>query len=436
MTVRVRFAPSPTGYLHIGGARTALYNFLFARHEKGTFILRVEDTDQQRNTEESLQTILDGMKWLGFTYDEGPYFQSRRLDLYRDFARRLEKSERAYWREDPGKGRGLVFRIDREKIAWDDAVLGSSGRDLSQDPDVVILKSDGFPTYNFACVVDDADLRITHVIRGQEHLPNTPKQISLYRALGLEPPSFAHIPLIFDPKGRKVSKREKYDFPVTIEECRAMGFLPEAFVNFLALLGWSPGGDLELMSLDDMIRLFTLDRVNTSPARFLRDKLDWMNGLYIRKKSLDEIMPLCRPLLDQAYSLTGVPEEKIREAVRQQQDRLVTLKDVVSLTRFFFQREVAYEEKAVQKWLKADGAKGILSELKAELVAMPAFEKDPVESMLKRLSERHQVKLGKIAQPLRVAVTGGDASPPLHETLHLLEKERVLARIDAALNRI
>jgi glutamyl-tRNA synthetase len=441
MTVRTRFAPSPTGDLHIGGLRTALYNFLHARHEKGVFVLRIEDTDQQRNREESLQTIRDGLSWCGLAWDEGPYYQSLRLDRYRECAAQLEKSGRAYWKEDPDKGRALYFRIDRERIAWNDLIHGTLAFDTSADPDLVILRSNGFPTYNFAVVVDDHDMKITRVLRGDEHVPNTPKQISLYRAFGWTPPEFGHMPLILDPQGGKLSKREidKYraiGLPVTVEECRRLGYLPEAILNFLALLGWSPGNDLELMTLDEMIRLFTLDRVNKTPARFLVDKLQWMNGHYIRKSPLDRLVELCRPYLAAAYDLSGVPADTLREAVRQQQERLKRLDEIVPLTRFVFAERIDYDPKAVGKWLRTDGAKALLEELRARLSAMDAFGKEAVEGLLRSMAEARGVKLGQVAQPLRVALTGGEASPPMHETLSVLGRRRVLERIDAALRML
>jgi glutamyl-tRNA synthetase len=441
MTVRVRFAPSPTGDLHIGGVRTALYNFLHARHEKGVFVLRIEDTDQQRNREDSLRTIKEGLEWCGITWDEGPFYQSLRLDRYRECAGQLEKSERAYWKEDPDKGKALYFRIDRGRVGWKDLIHGEMAFDTSADPDLVIVRSNGFPTYNFAVVVDDHDMNITRVLRGDEHTPNTPKQISLYRALGWTPPEFGHMPLIFDPEGAKLSKREidKYrriGLPVTVDECRRLGYLPESIVNFLALLGWSPGNNVELMTMDEMIRLFTVDRIGSTPARFLVDKLQWMNGHYIRQCPLDRLVELCRPYLTAAYDLQAFAAETVREAVRQQQERLKRLDEIAPLTRFVFAPAVEYNPKAVEKWLKADGGKAVLEELRAGLAAIPSFEKEPVEALLKAVADRRGLKLGKVAQPLRVAVTGSDASPPMHETLAVLGKDRVMARIDAALNTL
>ncbi|HEX7897948.1 MAG TPA: glutamate--tRNA ligase [Planctomycetota bacterium] len=441
MTVRVRFAPSPTGDLHIGGVRTALYNYLHARHDGGVFVLRIEDTDQARNREDSLKTIKEGLAWCGLSWDEGPHYQSLRLDRYKEMAQKLEASGRAYWKEDPEKGKALYFKIDRARIGWKDLVHGEMAFDTTGDPDLVIVRSNGFPTYNFAVVVDDHDMNITRVLRGDEHAPNTPKQISLYRAFGWTPPEFGHMPLIFDPEGAKLSKREidKYraiGLPVTVEECRRLGYLPEAIINFLALLGWSPGKDVELMTLEEMVKLFTVDRIGTTPARFLVDKLQWMNGQYIKKCPPARLVELCRPYLEKAYDLSAVKPEVVAEAVRQQHERLKRLDEIVAQTRWVFAKDVVYDEKAVAKWLKAEGGKDVLLELRTGLAAMERFEKEPIEALLKAVAEKRGLKLGKVAQPLRVAVTGSDASPPMHETLGILGKERVMARVDEALKTL
>src|SRR5688572_11255817 len=436
MSVRVRFAPSPTGDLHVGGVRTALYNFLVARHEKGTFVLRIEDTDQKRNREESLATIKEGLAWCGLAWDEGPHYQSLRLERYRECAAKLEKDNRTYWQEDPEKGKALYFRIDRGPCTWDDLVHGPSKMDTTKDNDLVIIKSDGFPTYNFAVVVDDHDMEISHVLRGDEHYSNTPKQISLYRALGWEPPKFGHMPLIFAPDGTKLSKREteKYNamgLPVTVGDCRRLGYLPEAMVNFLALLGWSPGNDIELMTLPEMIEKFTIDRIGTTPAKFLVDKLVFMNGHYIKKTPLDKLVDLCRPYLEKAYDLSKSPADKIRTAVAQQQERLKRLDEIVALTKFYF-RPVEYDPASVEKWLKPGGFE-VLGTLKPELEKAPDFGKDRIDGLLKSVAEARKVKLGAVAQPLRVAVTGTAQSPPIHDVLELLGRDEVLKRIDLAL---
>ncbi|HEU4339907.1 MAG TPA: glutamate--tRNA ligase [Planctomycetota bacterium] len=436
MGIRVRFAPSPTGDLHVGGVRTALYNFLYARHEKGTFVLRIEDTDQKRNREESLATIKEGLAWCGLSWDEGPHYQSLRLERYRECAAILEKANRTYWQEDPEKGKALYFRIDRGPCTWDDLVHGPSKMDTTKDNDLVIIKSDGFPTYNFAVVVDDHDMFITHVLRGDEHYSNTPKQISLYRALGWEPPKFGHMPLIFAPDGTKLSKREteKYNamgLPVTVGDCRRLGYLPEAMVNFLALLGWSPGNDLELMTLPEMIEKFTIDRIGNTPAKFLVDKLLFMNSHYIKKTPLDKLIELCRPYLQAKHDVSAIPAEKFRALVAQQQDRLKRLDEIVKLTDFYFD-PIAYDPAAVEKWL-TNGGFDVVRELKGELQRLSSFGKEPVETLLKSMAERKKVKLGGVAQPLRVAVTGTAQSPPIHDVLDLLGKDRVLERIDRAL---
>jgi glutamyl-tRNA synthetase len=441
MTLRVRFAPSPTGDLHIGGVRTALYNFLHARHEGGVFVLRIEDTDQQRNSEESLKTIKEGLAWCGLAWDDGPYYQSKRLDRYKELAKELETKGRAYWKTDPEKGTALHFKLEQGQQKFTDLVHGTVSFTYTVEPDFVLLRSSGFPTFMFANAVDDHDMGITRVLRGDDHLSNTPKQLQLFKAFGWEPPEYGHMPLIFDPNGEKLSKREieKYramGLPVTVSECQRLGYLPEAILNFLALLGWSPGNNVELMTLDEMVKAFTVDRIGSTPARFLVDKLQWMNGQYIRKCPLDRLVGLCRPYLEAAYDLSKVPPETLNEAVRQQQERLKRLDEIATLARFVFATSVDYDEKAVGKWLKADGGKAILEELRAGLAPMEKFDKEPVENLLKSVAEKRGLKLGKVAQPLRVAATGTDQSPPMHETLGILGKEKVMARIDATLRMI
>jgi len=441
MSVRVRFAPSPTGDLHIGGVRTALYNYLHAKHEGGTFVLRIEDTDQERNSDESLKTIKEGLAWCGLSYDEGPFYQSKRLDRYREMAKKLEESGRAYWKEDPDKGKALYFAIDRGRQVFKDLVHGDIAIDTTADPDLVLLRSSGFPTFIFANAIDDHDMGVTRVLRGDDHIPNTPKQLMLFKAFGWTPPEYGHMPLIFDPNGEKLSKREieKYrqmGLPVTVSECQRLGYLPESILNFLALLGWSPGKDVEMMTLPEMVKLFTVDRIGSTPARFLVDKLQWMNGQYIRKCELGRLVELCRPYLAAKYDLAKFSADVVKEAVRQQQERLKRLDEIVGLTRWVFLDDPEIDEKAVAKWLKADGGKAILEELRAGLAQMEKFEKEAIENLLKGVAEKRGLKLGKVAQPLRVAVTGSDASPPMHETLGIIGKERVMRRIDAMLKNL
>ncbi len=439
MPIKVRFAPSPTGDLHVGGVRTALYNFLYARANKGVFVLRIEDTDQKRNRDESLASIKDGLEWCGLRWDEGPFYQSLRLDRYKECAKQLEDAGRAYWQEDPEKGKALRFRIDRGPCVWKDLIHGDSRMDTTADPDLVIIKSDGFPTYNFAVVVDDHDMGITHVLRADEHYSNTPKQIALYKALGWTPPNFGHMPIIKGPDDSKLSKRDidkwrAQGLPITVGVCRELGYLPEAVVNFLSLLGWSPGKDVELMSIDEMISKFTLERVGNTPAKFMVDKLQWMNAHYIKKTPVEKLVALCRPYLATAYDLSTIDDATLHEAVRQQQGRLKMLRDIVGLTKFCFAPAILPDPKAEEKWLK--GSRDVLVEIRAGLDAMKSFDKEPIEALLKGIAERRGLKMANVAQPLRVAITGTDQSPSMHETLALVGRERAFARIDAVLRRL
>ncbi|HLG43321.1 MAG TPA: glutamate--tRNA ligase family protein, partial [Planctomycetota bacterium] len=343
MSVRVRFAPSPTGKLHIGGVRTALFNFLFARRESGTFILRIEDTDRQRSKDEFTQGIQDSLRWLGLNWDEGPFFQGQRTELYDRAVKALLDKGLAYLREDPGKGEAAVFKIPRGVVEFEDLVHGKISIDLTKDPDLVIRKSDGSPTYNFACVIDDADMRITHVIRGDDHIYNTPKQMAVYAALGLAAPRYAHIPLILNPDGTKMSKRD--DVPAFALDYRDLGYLPEAVINFLALLGWSPGNDLELMTVADMVKLFSVERINRSPAKFYLEKLRAFNRHYLKLRPMEELVELALPYLRAAYDVSGVRRETIVEAIRVNRDRLDVLPDVVELSRFALVKDPPVDEK-------------------------------------------------------------------------------------------
>ncbi len=441
--IRCRFAPSPTGHMHIGTVRTALYNYLYTRHEKGTLILRIEDTDQTRSNKEYEQEIMDNLKWLGLDWDE-TYRQSERLELYKKHAEELVKKGKAFEREDPGKGKCLVFKIHREYIEWNDLVHARIGRDITKDPDLVITKSDGWPTYNFACVVDDIDMRITHVVRGDDHISNTPKQISLYRALGAEPPHFVHIPLILNPDGSKMSKDYKkrgkdgveISIPTVISDYKNQGYLQETMVNFLALLGWSPGDDRELMTLEEMVNLFTIERVSNTPAQFNIEKLTWMNGYYIRKKPFDELVRLLKPYLSAHYDLSTLDDEKLKRLITQQQERVKKLGDIVPLTAFFFQKEVHFEQRCLDKYLKKDHSKQVLTSVISKLKELSNFTKSNIESALRSIADEKKLSFKDVSQPVRVAVTGTDVSPPIDETLEILGQTETLTRLENAIKTI
>jgi len=437
MSVRVRFAPRPTGKLHIGGVRTALFNFLFARREGGAFILRIEDTDRQRSKDEFTQGIQDSLRWLGLNWDEGPFFQSQRTEHYDWAVKALLDKGQAYTREDPGKGEAVVFKIPRGPVEFEDLVHGKISIDLTKDPDLVIRKSDGSPTYNFACVIDDADMRITHVIRGDDHIYNTPKQLAVYAALGLAAPRYAHIPLILNPDGTKMSKRD--DVPAFALDYKELGYLSEAVINFLALLGWSPGNDLELMTVSDMVKLFSIERINRSPAKFYLEKLKAFNRHYLKIRPLEELVELALPYLRGAYDLSAVHRETIAEAIRVNRDRLDVLPDAVELTRFALVKDPPVDEKAEQKHLLRDGAAEALKrcrDLFRGLHSTGKFTADRIEGGIKAIAADLGRKLAEVAQPVRVAVTGIDRSPPIHETLLLIGGSETVRRIEAALARI
>ncbi|MDI6733671.1 MAG: glutamate--tRNA ligase family protein, partial [Planctomycetota bacterium] len=293
--VRVRFAPSPTGFLHIGGARTALYNYFFAKHHGGTFILRIEDTDQIRSTEESTKAIFESLEWLGIKWDEGPYFQSERRAIYTEYAQKLLTEGKAFYQDDVTKGRAIVFKMPQNRsIVYNDLIHGTIKFESDILGDVVLIKSDGFPTYNFACVIDDALMNISHIIRGDDHISNTPKQIVLYEALDKPIPQFAHIPLIMGEDGSRLSKRHGH---TSVSEYRETGYLSEALFNFLSLLGWSPGDDTELMSRDEIIKRFTIERVKDKPAQFNLKKLTWMNSHYLKHLPSERLYQLAKPYL-------------------------------------------------------------------------------------------------------------------------------------------
>lgn len=468
--VRVRFAPSPTGYLHVGGARTALYNWLFARKNKGAFILRIEDTDQQRHNEEAVSAILEGMKWLGMDWDEGPFHQSDRLDLYRQHCERLVKDGKAYYcycsaeelaaqrkeaeekkqapkysgkcrdlskeqaelYEKEGRGRVVRLKAPKEGIT---TVKDLIRKDVKFEncllDDFVIQKSDGFPTYNFAVVIDDHLMDITHVIRGDDHLSNTPRQVLLYQAFGFEVPLFAHIPMILGPDKARLSKRHG---AMSVIEYRTMGYLREAMVNYLARLGWGHG-DQEIFSVKELLELFDIEHVNKTSAVFDTEKLTWMNATYIRQMSAEKLLEYCDKALAAAYpcykETKNTPEgkERMLKIMKCLQERMRTLNDAVPLSDFFFSDELKFDQTAVEKHLKEEGAKEVLAKLLSALEKVEPFTKENIEPAFRGLAAEMGLKAGKIIHPARVALTGRSDSPPMFDTVELIGKETVLKRL-------
>lgn len=462
-TVRTRFAPSPTGDLHIGGARTALFNWLFARHFGGVFILRIEDTDVARSTRESIQVILDAMTWLGMDWDEGPYYQTERLALYHEAAERLLKEGKAYrcyctpeeleekrqkafqsgakpkydrtclHRTSIPSGRpfAIRFRCPEEGVTVvDDLIQGRVEFDNAELDDLIILRSDGHPTYNFSVVVDDASMGITHVIRGNDHLNNTPRQIQLYRALGYPLPAFGHVSMILGPDKKKLSKRHGAQ---SVMEYKKMGYLPQAVVNYLVRLGWSYG-DQEEFTREELIEKFTLEAVGRSPAAINPTKLDWLNAQYLKRTDPDELARLVRPFLEaKGYRLEEpAKQELLKKALLPIRERAKTLVEVADLMEFYFRQELVYEHKAAEKFLGEENV-AVLKEALNSLSAEAVFDKERAHLLIRRLAELRGEPLVRIAQPLRVALTGAAASPPLDEVMETLGREEVCRRLRMAI---
>ena len=482
MAPRVRFAPSPTGYLHIGGARTALFNWLFARRLGGAFVLRIEDTDAERSSSDMVDGILDGLRWLGLDWDEGPkidgpyapYFQSQRLDRHRAMAERLVADERAYYcyctleelrvkrdaaelggsawqydrtccrlsaddiaaRERDRMPRAIRFRVPSGAMRFDDLVHGPIEFDGSNIEDFVILRSDGHPTYHLSVVSDDVEMAITHVVRGDDHISNTPKQILLYEAVGAPVPRFAHVPLILGPDKKRLSKRHG---ATSVIEYARQGYLPEAMVNFLALLGWSPGTDQEVFTRDELVAAFALEGIGGGNAVFNPEKLEWFNQQYIARLAPVELGRRLRPwfeaaglwsdsFLDDRHAWFFAVLELLRPRARR-------LGDFVTLGNFFFSDKVQYNPESVDKHLRAPDMGPHLASLQAAFTELATFDPASTEAALRSVADARGVKAATLIHAVRVAVTGQMVSPGLFEVLALLGRERVGARIRAA-NRL
>ncbi|MDP9231369.1 MAG: glutamate--tRNA ligase [Actinomycetota bacterium] len=412
MAIRARFAPSPTGYLHIGGARTALFNWLFACHEGGEFRLRIENTDVSREVAEAVDQIQGTLSWLGLDWDGEVTFQLDRMEHAQEVARGLLDEGKAY--EDEG---AIRFRMpDEGTTAWDDVVLGRIEYPNEKLEDVVLVRSDGRPTYNFVSPLEDALDEITHVIRGQDHVSNTPKQLRILEAIGAVIPVYAHVPLLNGPDGRKLSKRHG---AITVEDFRAQGYLPEALVNYLALLGWSYDDHTEIMSRDELVERFTLERVGTSPATFDYKKLEWLNGMYLRALAPDEYADrLVAFLREQGYEWD---EELIRKAGPLVQEKIATLGEFPAFAGFLFAR--------VEPEPQALGDGPMLPAAVERLAEVEPFEAEQIEAALRELAEHHGLKPREAFQPIRLALTGSSVSPGLFESLELLGKDESLARL-------
>jgi glutamyl-tRNA synthetase len=465
--VRVRFAPSPTGHLHIGGARTALFNWLFARHSQGTFILRIEDTDRTRSTDEYIGSIMEGMKWLNLDWEEGPYRQTDRFDIYKQYAAKLIEEGKAYYcycapeeleqrRKEamaagkalkydgrcrnltepvPGRQPAVRFRMPQEgETVVDDLIKGRTVFENSQLDDLIIMRSDGTPTYNFTVVVDDVDMNITHVIRGDDHLNNTPKQLHIYKALGYNVPLFAHLPMILGSDKARLSKRHGATSVIAYKE---MGYLPEALVNYLVRLGWSYG-DQEVFTRDELVEHFSFENVGKSSAVFNPEKLLWLNSQYIMKTAPEKLAELVMPFLLQGNIIKAgqfPDKEWLARAIVTLQERSKTLIELAESLRYYIAEDIEYQEKAKTKFLN-DNNLPYLIELKELLKELDIFSVSEVEKVFHSIAEKHGIKLGNIAQPVRVAMTGKTESPGIFEVIEIAGREKTLKRLEKAIHTI
>jgi len=429
MSVRVRFAPSPTGSVHIGNIRAAIFNWLFARHEGGKFLLRIEDTDRERHTQEAVQGILDVMDWLGLDYDEEPLYQSERRDAHLAAAEQLLNAGFAY-KEDKGntgKGECVIFRMPGEDMAFTDEIKGDLCKKAEDLKDFVIVRSDGSPMFHLANIIDDIDMGITHIIRGDDHTENTYRHVAVYRALGADIPKYAHLPMIVNQHGKPYSKRDGDCF---VGEFREKGFLPDALLNYLALLGWSPGDDREKMSVAEMVEAFSLERVKSSPAQMDMRKLTHLNGQYVADMPLDSFAAAVRERLA-GKEWAGNAEESYFNRVCELMQSRTHLYSYADEWKHFFSDDLAYEEKAVRKMLKKEGRREALMEARARLTDTD-FSEQGIEKAIREAEASRGIKEGKLNQPIRVAVTGMSKGAGLYETLALLGKERCLKRLDYA----
>jgi glutamyl-tRNA synthetase len=471
-SMRVRFAPSPTGYLHVGGARTALFNWLIARKMGGVFVLRIEDTDRERSTDASTRTILEGMEWLGLTWDEGPFYQADGFDRHKAEAERLLADGKAYrcfctvaalaakrealgdeYRYDrtclsiprdesdaraaAGEPHTIRFRVPEGTTAWDDVVHGDTRFDNASIDDFIILRTDGTPIYNMAVVSDDIDMRITHVIRGDDHIANTPKQILLYQALGAPVPAFGHLPMILGPDGKKLSKRHG---ATAVGDYAQLGVLPEALFNFIAFLGWNPGDEREVMEKDELVQAFSLERINRKGAIFDTEKLFWMNGRYMEKKPAEELLPLVAPLMIEEGLIAPEDVDGRRDwllhLVELLKVRARKTEEIRDQSRIFFGDAVEYDPESVAKQWKDPATSDRLLAVRTALETVEPWTPEAIEAGLRAAAEGIGVGFGKVAQPLRVALTGSAASPGIDHVVYLLGRGQAVARIDRARERM
>jgi glutamyl-tRNA synthetase len=432
--VRVRFAPSPTGFLHVGGARTALFNWLFARHHQGIFVLRIEDTDKSREREDAVAVVYNGLRWLGLDWDEGgdkggkfgPYFQSERGAIYEKYLKILEEKGHVY--SDQG---AIRFRSPRRPVVVDDIVCGRIEFDRSMEPDMTIRRPDGSWIFHFVNVVDDTEMRISHVIRGEDHLTNTSKHVALYQALEVDPPRFAHIPLILNRDGSKMSKRDEGSSISTYIE---QGYVPEAVRNYLCLLGWSPKDNREKLDIEETIQLFDLEKVNRRNASFDLDKCNWLNWQYVAQMPVTRFRELSLPFIEKA-GIQVTDDAYLLAVLKIVQEKIKLLKDVPDWIGYFFTEEYGYDPEAVAKTFAGSEVMPRLAKLSEAYRALPSWDAQALETALKTLASSLPCKTGELIHPARLAVSGRSFGPSLYHLLEVMGQERVLSRLERTIER-
>lgn len=418
--VKVRFAPSPTGYLHIGGARTALFNWMYARAQGGKFVLRVEDTDQERSKKEFLDEILNSMQWLGLNWDE-LYLQSERFDIYREHAEKLLDEGKAY-----KDGDAIILKMPLREVKLYDVIRGEIQFDTAIIKDQVLIKSDGSPAYSFACVVDDALMEISHVIRGEDHIPNTPKQIIIYEALGFKVPKFAHLPLILGEDGSRMSKRTG---AVAVSDYRARGFLPKALVNYLMLLGWAPGADQEIVTIDSAVKKFSIKKINKASAVFSMDKLKWVNAQYIKDMNVSELVDFLAPLLiEKKYIEEDYDRKRLERIVKLYQRRFATISEFLDRTDYLFLDKFTLDENAQEKHFSRDICKQLL-ELSVRIEGIEEYDAPNAEKVFRSFASASGVEAAELIHPVRIVLTGKTVGPGLFETMEVLGKGKTVERL-------
>lgn len=422
----VRFAPSPTGWLHLGSARTALFNWLYARHTGGRFLLRIEDTDRVRSDVKFLEEILEDLKWLGLDWDGEPIFQSRRFEFYRQKAKELLETGKAY-----KEGEAIIFKVEPGRtIEVEDMIHGRIMFETDNFKDQVLIKSDGSPTYNFSCVIDDAGLGVTHVLRGDDHITNTPKQILFYEALDLALPRFGHMPLIMGPDGAKLSKRHG---GVSVQEYKNEGFLPEALANYLILLGWTPPGGIEILPLAEAAKIFEISSMNDVQAKFDIQKLKWMNGEHIMKRTADDLLPLIKDQLQRdGFDLSAVADVYLGRLIDLYRIRIKTLREFGELADAFLRDEFAVDKDSWQKYLDPPANRENVREFAARLEKLEDFRRDAIEAVCRDLARERNLKAADIIHPTRLAVSGKPKGAGLFEIMELLGKDKVILRMRGA----